>query len=808
MTTIASFVLGSAITAAVVNCWTGGITANNNDVDDSEETAATTTFPPRSNMSAPTRSSQSSPPQVNFLTDLIQALWPEINASISMMIQDSCKAVFATMSTPKLKVTKVQLGTVPIIMDNIHVSRLQHNNHSKSAAPGSASSRGSIRLTMDVAWNGNCDMEFQTSSPFVVKFGIEKVKFYGRLVCYIYPLSSALPLIGAIQYAFVHPPKIDLTFTGLASIAEGIEFLQKTVQSTIESSLTPYVLPNKNLYKMDPSLTLVNIYQPPLGVLRITVVKGTGFVVHSANPLIPGSRPDIPDVYCQVHFGGSGSTSSTTTSATTTFTTSVIKNSTAPTWDNNNSFDVLVYDMDQIITIHAWDKDTGRFDSDDHLGTASTTAQDLILSTSSTSAAALVGCTLELQSSQHHPTGASVTITGQLLKLVPQMQLFQTKLRSMSLSSPPPISPTNNSPRYLYGLLTVLVQGAAHLPLASKAQASSFVKVKLVDNNANRKPTAKASSDERVTATVVDCMGGEGGGVPVVDALNPVYEAIMEFPLTWDRLGYDVVLELWNCVGATSDGSPTKKKVPMPLLLGSITVTFLSLLSQADADGAGTFHGLHHAIGSQGATLDFTVMLRSVKTPPPTPVALETGNMRPAVVLPTTTTPGLNDDSEKGSTISSISPGTTGGIGGGETLTLRILCGSGFPIQKHRLRKSDIPDIYLCIRCGTNPYVWRTPTVANSTNPVWKDSTKATHNFIIPHGSSALAQTIELRAFDEDKGRRDKDDPQGQARVSVKKILLESGVGGSLEVELHDEITGLPLGRYVTIQCQVSSSRV
>ena len=804
MGTVASFVAGGAITAAVVNCWTGGITTDNN-VDHLEGTTATTTFPPRSNMSAPLRSSQLSPPHVNFLTDLIQALWPEINASISLMIQKSCEAVFATMSTPKLKVKKVQLGTVPIIMDNIHVTRHQHNNRSKG---GSASSSGSIRLTMDVVWNGNCDMEFQTSSPLVVQFGIEKVKFYGRLVCHIFPLSSVLPLIGAIQYAFVHPPKIDLTFTGLASIAEGIQFLQKTVQSTIESSITPYVLPNKNLYKVDPSLTLVNIYQPPLGVLRITVKKGTGFVVHNANPLIPGSRQDIPDVYCQVHFGGSGST------ATTTFTTSVVKNSTAPNWNNNNSFDVLLYDMDQIITICAWDQDSGPFDSDDDLGTASTTAQDLILSTSSNATTVTkVGCTLELQSSQHHPTGASVTITGQLLKLVPQMQLFQTILPSLSSLSSPPELRNNISPRYLYGLLTVLVQGAAHLPLApSKAQASSFVKVQLVDNNATSTSKTKPSSNERVTPTVVDCMGGEG--VPVVNALNPVYDTTMEFPLTRDRLGYDVVLELWTGVGVTSDGgrgSPPKKKIPKPLLIGSITVTFQSLLSQANANGAGTFHGQHHPIGNQGATLDFTVMLRAVAMSPPTPEALVS---TAATADLGSNLPGRNGDLETGRTASSISPGLapatggSGGSGGGEILTLQILCGSGFPIQKRRLRKYDIPDIYLCIRCGTNPYVWRTPTVANSTNPVWKDTTKATHNFFIPLGSSALAQTIELRAFDEDKGPRDKDDPQGQARVTVKKILLEGGVGGTLEVELQDETTGQPLGRYVTLQCQVSSSGV
>jgi hypothetical protein len=76
---------------------------------------------------------------------------------------------------------------------------------------------------------------------------------------------------------------------------------------------------------------------------------------------------------------------------------------------------------------------------------------------------------------------------------------------------------------------------------------------------------------------------------------------------------------------------------------------------------------------------------------------------------------------------------------------------------------------------------------------------------------SASAQTLDIRAFDEDKGRRDKDDPEGQARVSVGNILLHGsaesigGAGGTLEVELQDESTGQPLGRYVTLHCQVTS---
>ena len=55
-----------------------------------------------------------------------------------------------------------------------------------------------------------------------------------------------------------------------------------------------------------------------------------------------------------------------------------------------------------------------------------------------------------------------------------------------------------------------------------------------------------------------------------------------------------------------------------------------------------------------------------------------------------------------------------------------------------------------------------------------------------------------MEVFDEDSGRRDKDDYLGTARVTVGKIIL---AGGTQDVEIEDE--GKPTGRFITIKCEL-----
>jgi len=779
--------VGKAITGAITRCF--------GQSDPSSSTYLSETFDQNVGPTSGRLIREGDPHEhVNFLTDFIRAIWPEINASISKLIRETCERVFSTISSPKLQVNKMELGTVPIILDNIHISRIRNNIRTTDQETGAC-----VRLIMDAVWNGNCDIEFETSLR--VRFGIERLKFKGRLVCVIFPLAR-VPLIGAIQYSFINPPQIDLTFTGIASIAQEFKLLRKIIQSAIESAVSRFVLPKKNLHKIDPTLSLVDdIYQPPLGILRLTVLHGNGFVIQKKKL----RRPDIPDVYCLIRMGGGADT--------TPYTTSVIKDSTCPMW--NESFDIVLHDMDQVLSIHAWDRDTGALDPDDDLGLASITVQDLLLTASYRTNGAR---SLELQTAAHHPTGACITVTCQLLKLVQDtdnmIQTLSPILETIPVANR--AKTKSNSPKghQLYGLVTVLIQGASNLPRTKNNQKPcSFVMVRMVN------PDGGSCSVEIKSKTVINR--------PRVDALQPVYDAIMDIPLTMELIGHDVVLELWT--------RPTLKDVLGQSLLGSITVPFQSLLS------GGIFRAEQHPIGSQGTTLEFSIMLHSVLPPlvPSVSSPVPVGGIPAIPTSPNKVTPEITR--ENGGPMNNDDLGPEMMIPRHEKVMIHVLSGHGFPMQKQRRRgrglpgvfrpeKEDIPNIYFRIRCGSNPFVWRTPTIPNSTDPiVWED---CSYEFVLPPGLSSHAQTIDIRAFDQQDNRRKnrgggrgrgrgrgirrdhEDDPEGQARVSVRTFLLHgrssqdgSGrEGATLEVELYDDVTGKALSRYVTLLCQVTTS--
>lgn len=632
--------------------------------------------------------------QVNFFTDLLKALWPELDVAVSKMIRASCEEIFATL-TPKIIVQKMHLGTVPMRMENIIVSR-QGN---------------SVRVTLDCLWNGNCDMKFK-AVHLGVGFGVEHLKFHGRLVCMLYPLTQELPLIGAVQYAFVNPPKLQMKFTGLASIAD-TSMLQTTVQDTIASSLTSLVLPNQSLYKMDPKLTVKQIYQAPLGVLRLTVMSGSGF----KDEIRSMAKNDVPDVYVKVQLGGGA--------GSRTHTTSVVKDSLTPVW-TDETCDFALYDKDQILQLEAWDQDSGTLDSDDALGSAQVTIQDILHGMRNGS------YTVHLQTADYRSTGSSLQISCALLPLVDEVGRIELETKSSHFS----------------GLLTVLIASVSNLPTTLE-KASSYVKVQLGKTN------------EKVTATVVDSPG--------LDALNPVYDATFEYPLTFDLMGQDITLELWN--GTAKDAK----------LIGSTTIAWKTIVDQSQ------LHLTKQPI-SGNCTMDVSVLLKAVAAP-------ITTTTKPIMA----SVPALPDERKTATQPDVEAPPFSSG-GQSEVLTITAIGGRGFPVERRRLKKSDIPDVYLQITVGTNPTVWRTPTCKDRVDPVWNVS----HDFAVSSGLLVTSQSITIQSFDEDSGKRDSNDPMGQARVNVGHIL--TNVGSTLEIELLDETNGQPLGRYVTLACQLRTS--
>ena len=204
--------------------------------------------------------------QHGFLSDLLAQLWPYINEAVCNTLKETVEPTFAeTLPGPlsSLHFTQLDLGHVPLRLDNIIVHKVERNTQS-------------LQLDLDVLWDGQSDI--RSKADYLGSFGVQRIKFAGRLSVLLKPLVNTMDLVQAVQIAFANPPTLDLDFVGLANVADW-NIMKRRIQAIIQDTLkSMMVLPNRMLTKLNPKCSFLNIYTPPLGILRVTVVQGTGFV--------------------------------------------------------------------------------------------------------------------------------------------------------------------------------------------------------------------------------------------------------------------------------------------------------------------------------------------------------------------------------------------------------------------------------------------------------------------------------------------------------------------------------------------------
>jgi Ca2+-dependent lipid-binding protein len=139
--------------------------------------------------------------------------------------------------------------------------------------------------------------------------------------------------------------------------------VRSVIISMINSML---VLPNRLLIKLDATSDYFKTQVYPLGIIRLTIEKATGFAEDkqsAGKKLLSKLTRASPDTYCKVSVGAEES-----------WRTSTKNNTTNPAW--NEVHDFIVTDMNQCITIDLMDHDVG---SDDQIGLAVTTVKDVLL---------------------------------------------------------------------------------------------------------------------------------------------------------------------------------------------------------------------------------------------------------------------------------------------------------------------------------------------------------------------------------------------------------------------------------------------
>lgn len=427
----------------------------------------------------------------NFLSAILDQLWSHMSVAIGDSIKESLDPTLRKLSVP-MHFIKLDLGDVPIKTTNMTILRvklggedgdgsdddagdkaLDVSEWSKGSRSDNGNAQAGIQINVDVVWDGNCDIMLQATLTKSAKltFGVKHIKLAGRLHILLSPLTNALPVISAVQYGFTNPPKIEMSFTGAAG--KILNVVQSSLLGVIDSCLAGVlVLPNRMVMPMDLGrYDFLETYRPPVGMVRLTAVRGRGFTLLKGLLL-----NDIPDIYCIMRLGASDS-----------FRTSTREDDLTPCWENESS-DFILYDMDQKVYVNVYDEDLANADT--LLGGAEVTCRELFGDGKDGVADGMCELELELDGTK---TGCYVTVKAELLHLTDKLHSFT--------------SSEYDGKNRLCGLATIIVTKAFNVPLP-REDAATFIKVQYGGEG-----TPSKFRKEFFTGTVMD--------YPGIDALNP-----------------------------------------------------------------------------------------------------------------------------------------------------------------------------------------------------------------------------------------------------------------------------------------------
>lgn len=280
---------------------------------------------------------------LDWLNEITKAIWPHVCAIVNKELGPTAEPLInAALPKPlkNFKFLRSELGHDCLVVDRVTV-------HKRF--------KDAVALDINISFKGKPDISMKVS-PLAGSFGVEELRWSGRLSVLMRPLTTTLPCVGAIQAAFVDHPDIYLNFSGAAAFADigPVEKVVRKVMRDVVASMV--VLPNRFLFKLNDKVDFFDLYYPPAGGLLVTIASGRGFIKEKK-----GFIKLTPDCYCKMKFGLEKAQ------------THVVKKSLTPEWNTSKMF--LLSDDDQPLELKCFDDDPM---SDDLLGVIRLKASDLI----------------------------------------------------------------------------------------------------------------------------------------------------------------------------------------------------------------------------------------------------------------------------------------------------------------------------------------------------------------------------------------------------------------------------------------------
>lgn len=279
---------------------------------------------------------------LGWLNALFQRLWPQVNRAIEKLAREQVEPLLRLQLPKPLRGVRFKRFSLGTVAPNLGPMKVCDTALGKGTE---------LRLGV------NMDSDVDIALDFVVAtVGVESLVFSGEVVCRLEPLLNEVPVVGGIVFYFLDPPKLDLKFTGAASVASypGVMGL---IQKVADSVITKFaVLPNVVAIPLgaeDQGVDRKKLHVPaPRALLRVTALRANNLMASDVS--LFGRATSDPYVRMRI--------------SDEDWQTSTVKKTVNPVWKRGNTHDFLVFDPEQTVSIEVFDEDL--MSKDDLIGCA------------------------------------------------------------------------------------------------------------------------------------------------------------------------------------------------------------------------------------------------------------------------------------------------------------------------------------------------------------------------------------------------------------------------------------------------------
>lgn len=178
---------------------------------------------------------------LDWLNQITRVCWPYIGKIVEKELGPTAEPMInMALPTPfkNFRFLHAKLGKDYLVVDRVTV-------HKRN--------KTSVTLDLDVSFKGKPDITMSVS-PVPTPFGIEELRWHGRLSVLLKPLVPVLPCVGAVQAAFITHPDLEIEFSGVAAIAD-FGPIEKIVNNVLHDVIAGmFVLPNRFLMKLNDAI--------------------------------------------------------------------------------------------------------------------------------------------------------------------------------------------------------------------------------------------------------------------------------------------------------------------------------------------------------------------------------------------------------------------------------------------------------------------------------------------------------------------------------------------------------------------------